>query len=79
MQGRAGRISLARYGGWVCPRCKGTRYASAYNGLRLWECLSQSCRHQCSSIVGTIFEKTKLPLTTWFLAIYLVTQSGVVA
>ncbi|MEX3582134.1 MAG: IS1595 family transposase, partial [Burkholderia sp.] len=30
---------------------------------------------QCSSIVGTIFEKTKLPLTTWFLGIYLVTQS----
>ncbi|MEX3583381.1 MAG: IS1595 family transposase, partial [Burkholderia sp.] len=32
-------------------------------------------RYQCSSIVGTIFEKAKLPLTTWFLAIYLVTQS----
>ncbi|MEX3583446.1 MAG: IS1595 family transposase [Burkholderia sp.] len=61
--------------GWVCPRYKGTRYASAYNGRRLWECLSQSCRYQCSSIVGTIFEKTKLPLTTWFLTIYLVTQS----
>ncbi|MEX3583449.1 MAG: IS1595 family transposase [Burkholderia sp.] len=61
--------------GWVCPRCKGTRCASAYNGRRLWECPSQYCRYQCSSIVGTIFEKTKLPLTTWFLAIYLVTQS----
>ncbi|MEX3581461.1 MAG: IS1595 family transposase [Burkholderia sp.] len=59
----------------MCPRCKGARYASAYNGRRLWECLSQSCRYQCSSVVGTIFEKTKLSLTTWFLAIYLVTQS----
>ncbi|MEX3583300.1 MAG: transposase, partial [Burkholderia sp.] len=62
-------------GCWVCSRCKGTRYASAYHGLRLWECLSQSCRYQCSAIVGTIFEKTKLLLTTWFLAISLVTQS----
>ncbi|MEX3582676.1 MAG: transposase, partial [Burkholderia sp.] len=35
--------------GWVRPRCKGTRYASAYNGRRLWECLSQSCRYQCSA------------------------------
>jgi len=28
-----------------------------------------------SLISGTIFEQTKLPLTTWFLAIYLITQS----
>jgi hypothetical protein len=26
-------------------------------------------------ISGTIFEQTKLPLTTWFLTIYLITQA----
>ncbi|MEX3557324.1 MAG: hypothetical protein VB135_02495 [Burkholderia sp.] len=31
MRGRTGRVSLARWLG-VCPRCKGTRYASTYNG-----------------------------------------------
>lgn len=61
--------------GWVCPRCKGTRYASTYKGRQMWECLEQSCRYQCSSIAGTVFEHTKLPLRTWFLAIYLMTQS----
>ena len=61
--------------GWVCPRCEGTRYARTYNGRRLWECLNGSCRYQCSSIVGTVFEDSKLPLTVWFLAIYLLTQS----
>ena len=59
--------------GWVCPRCKGTRYACTHNGRRLWECLG--CGYQCSSIVGTVFEHTKLPLSIWFLAIYLMTQS----
>ncbi|TAM80166.1 MAG: IS1595 family transposase [Candidimonas sp.] len=59
--------------GWSCPRCQGTRYACTHNGRRLWECLG--CGYQCSSIVGTVFEHTKLPLSIWFLAIYLMTQS----
>lgn len=59
--------------GWVCPRCASTRYACTHNARRLWECLG--CGYQCSSIVGTVFEHTKLPLSLWFLAIYLMTQS----
>ena len=31
--------------------------------------------HQCSLISGTIFEASKLPLTRWFLAMQLLTQS----
>ena len=34
-----------------------------------------TCRHQVSLIAGTIFHATKLPLTTWFAAIYHLTQS----
>lgn len=33
------------------------------------------CRHQASLTARTLFEKTKLSLTTWFLAIFLLTQS----
>lgn len=59
--------------GWNCPRCAGARYACTHHGRKLWECLG--CGYQCSSIVGTVFEHTKLPLSIWFLAIYLLTQS----
>lgn len=59
--------------GWVCSRCQCTRFACTHNGRRLWECLA--CGYQSSSIVGTVFEHTKLPLSIWFLAIYLMTQS----
>jgi len=31
--------------------------------------------HQTSLRAGTVFDNTKLPLTQWFLAIYLLTQS----
>jgi hypothetical protein len=35
----------------------------------------QACRHQTSLIAGTLFQSTKLPLTVWFLAIYLISQA----
>ena len=34
-----------------------------------------ACRHQASLIAGTVFQGTKLPLTTWLLAIYLLSQA----
>ncbi len=33
------------------------------------------CHRQTSATAGTIFSSTKLPLTVWFLAFYLLTQS----
>jgi hypothetical protein len=44
-----------------------------HNGHRLWECLG--CGYKCSSIAGTVFEATELPLSKWFLAMFLLTQS----
>ena len=32
----------------------------------------RACRHQVSLTAGTIFHATKLPLTTWFLAMWLI-------
>ena len=40
---------------------------------QLYQC--SRCHHQASVISGTIFEATKLPLTTWFLGLYLLTQT----
>ena len=40
---------------------------------QLYQC--KHCRSQTSLISGTIFAATKLPLTTWFLAISFITQA----
>jgi len=60
--------------GWRCARCGCARSFPTRNGRgrQLWECLI--CGYQSSSIVGTVFEHTKLPLSLWFLALYLMTQ-----
>lgn len=58
--------------GFQCPDCGGRRYCLVKT-RNLYQC--SSCHHQTSLISGTLFAQTKLPLTVWFLAIYLLTQS----
>jgi len=58
--------------GFVCPKCGQTLYYKL-NSRPLYQC--QRCRCQTSLTSGTIFDSSKLPLTIWFLAIYLITQS----
>ena len=68
-------LVLARWPlGWHCSRCGCSRYFLTRNGAgrQLWECFV--CGYQSSSIAGTVMEHTKLPLTRWFLAMYLMTQ-----
>lgn len=60
--------------GFACPSCGGGQNSSfRREGRRYFQCTA--CRHQCSVISGTIFEATKLPLSRWFLAMHLLTQS----
>lgn len=60
--------------GFVCPRCAGSRHARfVHRGIPMWQC--SACRHQCSLRVGTVFDNTKLPLTMWFLTLYLLAHS----
>jgi transposase-like protein len=60
--------------GFACPRCgAGGHMPFRREGLLYFQCTA--CRRQCSLIVGTIFESTKLGLTQWFLAMHLLTQS----
>jgi len=46
---------------------------------RVWKC--RSCKRQFSVLVGTIFEGTKIPLSKWLMAIYLMSagKNGVAA
>lgn len=60
--------------GYSCPECGYNEYC-VLKRRQLFQC--NRCRHQTSLTAETIFAYTKLPLTTWFLAIYLVTQSKV--
>lgn len=60
--------------GFVCPQCQGSAARRFQRGgQRLYACLG--CRRQTSLIAGTILTATKLPLTKWFMAIYLLTQT----
>jgi transposase-like protein len=60
--------------GVECPRCGGTSI-SRIQTRRLFECNEDSCRYQFSVRVGTIFDRSHLPLWKWFMAIYLVGAS----
>jgi transposase-like protein len=56
--------------GLRCPRCASQRTWPMKRGL--WLC--QDCRHQTSVLAGTVFQDTKLPLATWFAAMWYVTS-----
>lgn len=57
--------------GFSCPSC-GHQGACCQLARQLYQC--NRCHHQASLTARTIFDSTKLPLTTWYLAIYLLTQ-----
>ena len=62
---------LARHrwpNGFICSQC-GHDQAYQLQHRHLRQC--SACRHQTSVTAGTIFEHTKLPLTKWFAAIFL--------
>jgi transposase-like protein len=55
-----------------CPKC-GERSISRIETRKLFEC--NSCRHQFSVTAGTVFHDSHLPLSKWFMAIYLMGES----
>ena len=56
--------------GFVCPHCGGRQAWAMKRGL--WLC--SACRYQASVTARTIFQDTRLPLTLWFRAMWLVTS-----
>jgi Transposase zinc-ribbon domain len=57
--------------GFQRPAC-GSRSHCRLDTRDLLQC--NRCKHQVSLTCGTLFAQTKLPLMTWFLAIYLLSQ-----
>lgn len=57
--------------GFRCPHCGHDKYCQLA-ARPLLQC--NRCRHQASLTAGTIFHGSKLPLTTWFQAMYFIAQ-----
>ena len=57
--------------GLTCPACGGRGFCGL-KGRKLFQC--GRCKRQVRLTAGTVFQDTKLPLTTWFAAIYHLTQ-----
>ncbi len=56
--------------GFVCPRCEARQFWRTGGGL--WMC--RSCGRRTSVTAGTIFDRTRTPLSTWFAAIWFLTS-----
>lgn len=54
----------------ACPFCGSLNVCRFTNG-KIFKCREKECRSKFSVTVGTIYENTKVPLTKWFLATYI--------
>ena len=63
--------------GPVCPHCGTIDQATLMRGKTtrpgLYQC--NACREQFTATVGTVFERSKVPLHKWLLATYLMSSS----
>lgn len=63
--------------GPICPHCGVVDEATALKGQAhragLYQC--NACREQFTITVGTVFERSKVPLNKWLLATYLMSSS----
>ena len=73
---RAVMISLFGGSRLYCPRCLAETEFHAMSKRRAYAC--QDCGHHLYPCAGTIFHKTRTPLTGWFYALHLMaSNSGV--
>src|ERR1043166_1610329 len=56
-----------------CPFCASVKVKRLKDGKR-FQCNEKECRKQFSVTVGTIAENTKISLTKWFLAMYILSN-----
>lgn len=56
----------------ICPHCGHNKSYVIENGKK-YKCGSKTCYKKFSVKVGTIFEASNIPLTKWFVAVYLCT------
>ena len=58
--------------GFVCPKCGAKDEPYSIKARNKYQC--RHCTHQTSVTAGTIMDKSRTPLTKWFLGIYLMGQ-----
>lgn len=56
--------------GFICPKCGKREFWRTSDSL--WMC--QACGRRTSVTAGTIFHRTRTPLSTWFAAVWFVTS-----
>ena len=56
--------------GFTCDRCGSKKEPYRNKNRNIYQC--KDCGYQASLTAGTIFHKTRLPLSRWFLMIYLI-------
>lgn len=56
-----------------CVECGSVKVTRLKDGKR-FQCNEKGCRKQFSVTVGTVAENTKIPLTKWFLAMYILSN-----
>lgn len=55
----------------ICPHCQ---HDKVYKTKAGYKCADQKCYKKFTVLVGTFFENTKIPLSKWFVAIYITTS-----
>ncbi len=58
--------------GFICPSCQEEK-GCFKPSRKVFECYS--CKHQASLTAGTVFHKTRIPLTKWFWFIFFMATS----
>ena len=67
--------------GPICPHCGNAdqgRITSLHGTVHragLYQCNEPECREQFTVTVGTVFERSKIPLTKWLAALFLLSSS----
>ncbi len=58
----------------TCPKCAGDKIGQI-KSRRMLQCKSPTCRKQFSAKVGTVFEDSPLPLSSWFVAVWCIANN----
>ena len=65
--------------GRVCPHCGRVSFSTPLKGEKhrpgLYQCNDAKCREQFTVTVGTVFERSKIPLSKWLAALFLMVAS----
>src|SRR4051794_30597751 len=65
--------------GPVCPHCGVVDQATQLHGKAhrpgVYQCNASECREQFTATVGTVFERSKVPLNKWMLASFMMASS----